>query len=209
MSYRIFMTINRGITDETPVCVYPWERPLLEEIHGAGAQPVSIEEMCSMKGVKSVAEIKLPSGGERETPNGEQAKVERAPGLREQLVAMTRVAPENDPANDVDTEWGRLLERYGMHPKVEMPVVEKVYGSLPAFRKVVRAYRGSTPPRVDPIEGMEDAGAAPDVSDELAPADMSVPQLKAALGARDIEYKKSAKREELEELLTNAITETA
>jgi hypothetical protein len=59
MLKRIFITIRRGITDATAVCVFPWEKPLIEEIHGGNATLVTIDQMCSKDGVKSVKRLKL------------------------------------------------------------------------------------------------------------------------------------------------------
>lgn len=204
MSYRIFMLINRGMTDETAVCVFPWEKPLLEEVHGAGAIPVTVDEMCSTKGVKNVRAIPMP------TASAKERVVEKAPDLRQQLEAMVRVDPEVDPFEDLDQEYGRLIERYGMHPKVEMPIVEKVFGSTAAFKRMVQPYRGSKPPKFDPIDGVEESGELPDDDDgDKAPVDMSRDELKAALKERGIQFNGNAKTDELVELLTEAIAQPA
>lgn len=200
MPYRIFMTIQRGTMDKTAVCVFPWERPILEEIHGGGAEVVGIEDMASLKGASKVVTVKLRN-----------PKAELAPDLKEQLQAMAQVDRETNPFNNLEEEFNRLAQKYGMHPEVKMPVVEKVYGSLANFRVTVRAYRADTPPKDDPMypetDLSDDAGG--EEASDLAPSDMTVPQLKTALDARGVDYPKTAKREVLEALLVEQLSEAA
>lgn len=211
MTYRIFCTVDRGMTDKTPVCVFPWEKALLQELHGGNVAEVSLDQLCSKEGVSSVRPIKLPSGGERETPEGDEKKtVEKAPGMREQLGMMARVPRDEDPFQDLDAEYARLTERYGMHPDVAMSVVEKVFGKAPAFKRLVQPYRGSKPPAVDPIDGPgDDAFEQAAALDDRAPADLEYTELKEACRARGIEFKGNAPRDELEEKLTDAIAAAA
>lgn len=122
------MNIRRGITDATPVCVFPWEKPILEEIHGGNAEPVTIDEMCSMKGFVKATKIKL------------RHSKDYPPSLREQLLLMAEVQDEDeDPMQDLDAEFGRLANKYGMHPHLPIPMVEKVYGSPNHFKIAVQS----------------------------------------------------------------------
>lgn len=190
---RIFMTIKRGITDQTAVCVFPWEKPLIEEIHGGNAIEVSIDDMCSKEGVKVVKTIKLK---ERVDLNGEAMVPEQGLDLRARLTRMTMVDPEEDPSQDPDSEYGRMQEKYGMHPELPILVVEKVYGSARQFRVCVRDFAAGRVP------DFLDDGAVDDRSeDELAPAEMTMQQLRKALKARDIPYARTDTRDKLEELL--------
>jgi hypothetical protein len=205
VTYRIFMEIDRGITDKTAVCVYPWERPLLEEVHGSGATVVTIDQMCSKDGVVSVKAIKMPTSAPDQ--DGNERVPDKAPDLRAQLTAMTRVPRDTDPFNDLGAEWGRLLEKYGMHPTVAVPVAEKVFGTAQGFRRMVQPYRASEPPAVDPIYG-QDAdldGDPAELDEDKAPADMSRDELKAALKSRGIAIKGNPSEDTLREMLTDAI----
>lgn len=205
MTYRIFMTINRGMTDETAVCVFPWERPLLEEVHASGASVVTIDAMCSKDGIASVKPIKMPTSAPDQ--DGNERHPEKAPGLREQLEAMCRVKPDDDPFGDLATEWGRLLEKYGMHPDVQVPVAEKVFATMGQWRRMIQAYRGAKPPAVDPFygDGEEVGEGEAELDQDKAPAEMTYEELKAACKSRGLEFKGNASRELLEELLTDAI----
>lgn len=198
MSYRVFMTIQRGTMDKTAVCVFPWERPILEEIHGGGAQVVGIEEMSSLKGASKVVTVKLKS-----------PKTELAPGLKEQLEAMAAVTRDDDPFHNLEEEYGRLQDKYGKHPQIDMSVTEKVFGSVMNFRSIVRAYRGNTPPKVDPLYPDTETEELEPQDEDLVPAEMSREQLKAELRRREIDYAFNAPTEKLIDMLTEAITATA
>lgn len=196
MPYRMFMTIQRGTMDKTAVCIFPWERPLLEEIHGGGAQVVTIDEMASTKGASKIVEIALKN-----------PEAEHAPSLRDQLIAMTRVARDENPFNNLDEEFNRLFDKYGKHPTVDMAVAEKVFGSAANFRRMVKDYRGDTPPKVDPL--YPDTEDDSDLDDDRAPSEMTRDELKKALTDRGIDYAKNAPVEKLVDLLTEAIAQPA
>lgn len=135
MIQKVFMLIQRGLTDRTPVCVWPWEQPILEEIHGGNAQPVTLDELCDLQGAAKVTKLKML-----------HKEAELGPSMREQYEAMVKVDPETNPLADPEAEFVRLVELYGMHVNVKMPNVEKVYGSLANFRSAMRDYaRGRTP----------------------------------------------------------------
>lgn len=197
MPYRIFMTIQRGTMDKTAVCVFPWERPILEEIHGGGAQVVEIEQMASLKGASKVVTVALKN-----------PKAKLAPDLQAQLEAMSRVERAANPFNNLEEEFNRLAQKYGMHAEVKMPVVEKVFGSPANFRMIVQAYRTDTPPKQDPMypeTDIDDDAQADTEAADLAPSEMTATQLKAALDAREVKYAARASRDELEALLTEQL----
>lgn len=139
MSRRIFCVVRRGPMDNTAVCVYPWEKPLLEHVHLNNVEEVSIEHMATQKeGVIKVEKLKL-----KHTES-------RAPDLRAQLDAMAYVDPEEDPANDPAAEFNRLAEKYGMDSQFPMPVVERIYGSFQeggAFTAKVKEFAKDRAPK--------------------------------------------------------------
>jgi len=198
MSYRIMATIRRGMTDATAVCVFPWELALMEEVHtGANASEVSIEEMSSLKGSVSVKPVKLKT--ER------QQVADKALSLEEQLRAMCRVDAEDDPKLDLDTEYHRLAEKYGMHPEVNQPVVKVVYGTPAQFRLAVKPFLGSKPPKGDIEETRAAREEQPAPEDEEKPiAEMTKAELQARLKKEKVDYPKGASLETLRDLLETA-----
>lgn len=188
MLQRIFVNVKRGLTDNTAVCVYPWEMPIMQEIHGGSVTEVSIEEMCDLKSPKSVKKLKLKN-----------PKADAPLTLRQQLEAMAKVDPEESPLQDPEGEYNRLVERYGMHLTVAVPNVEKVFGSYPGFRRALADYaKGNVPEFLDisgPIEG-----------GEKSVAEMSDKDLKAELKKAGIAFEKSDTRERLEQLYTDQVT---
>lgn len=118
MSRRIFARVRRGPMDNTAVCIFPWEMPLLQHVHQNNVEEASIEAMANQKeGVVKVERIKL-----------KHAPKHPAPDLKVQLEAMAYVDPEDDPALDPASEYNRLVEKYGMDKEFPMPVVERLYG---------------------------------------------------------------------------------
>jgi hypothetical protein len=201
---RIFMTIRRGMTDKTAVCVFPWERPLIEEIHGASAEVISIDEMCSEEGVKSVQSARKAVGLKmtRVGVDGREIKADVGLDLRGQLEAQARVAEEDDPTDNAMGEYGRMVDKYGMHPKVDMPVVERVYGGERVFRKCLREFAAGRTP-----EFLDDGGAQAEPSDEEV--EMSRDELKRKLRDRGIPFKENALQHVLERLLNEHEAEAA
>lgn len=177
---RVLLKIDRGPMEKTTVAVFPWEQPLLEEIHGSVAE-VTVAEVLDMKSPTKI----------------EMAKLKHAPAhglsMEEQTLRMLEVDPELDPMNDPDTEWARLENFYGRHPKIDLSVAEKVFGGRQQFKMWVKEFvaSGAPPDRED------DESASADV----AIADMTAKQLRARLKELGIEAAKSASRDELAEML--------
>lgn len=182
MTRRIFVTVSRGMTDKTAVCIFPWEKPILEQIHGGEVAEVSIEDLCDLKGPVKVEKnkdrLKRQDGVESEPP----------PDLRAQLEAMCAVDDEDDPVNDPEGEYGRLVDKYGMDKDVPLPVVTRVYGEFisGAFAAALKQAAGSR----------KRAGKAPD--------EMSINELRSALRAEKIDFEPTATKDELRDLLTTA-----
>lgn len=164
---RIFMTVRRGPMDATAVCVFPWEKPILEEIHGSDASVVDIESMCDIQ------------GGKVETLKFKHCPDAKSLSLADQYRAMTKVDDAANPAYNVDSEWDRLHVCYGAHRELApLSNAEKVYGNLINFRKVVRDFAaGRVPEMFDDGSGDFDGITG---SDDVPVADMSIEQLRAA-----------------------------
>lgn len=183
MTQRIFVKVNRGMTDKTIVRVYPWEKQILEMVHGQDCEPVTIDAMCDMKEAVKIEKMKLMHGNQY------------APGLRDQLIEMATVDPESDPANDPATEYNRMAEKYGMDKDMPMPVVTRLYGEFAsgAFEKALKAFQRERP------HGNLKKGERKMVAD---PEKMSVAELRDALTARGIKFDAQAAKPELIEQLT-------
>jgi hypothetical protein len=200
MLKRIFITIRRGITDATAVCVFPWEKPLIEEIHSGNATLVTIDQMCSKDGVKSVKKLKLHNTGRRDQDDKPMAP-EYAPDTRAQLEAMTNVDPDNNPMDDPAGEYARMAEKYGMHPKIELTVVEKVFGNERTFRSCMRDFAaGRTPDFL-----MEDDGE----QGEKIVAEMTAEELRVMLDGMGVKFPPKATRAKLEEIAVEAQAQQA
>jgi len=179
MSRRIFVTVGRGMTDKTPVCVFPWELRILQQIHGEVVE-VTIDQMCDLKDAVKTEKIKHT----RSMDAG--VKPDQAPTLRQQLETMAMVDPESDPVNDPEAEYIRLGDKYGMDKEIPLPVVTRVYGefSSGAFAAALKEYS----------EGVQDKG----------PDEMSINELRTKLRAEGIDFEKTATKEELRDLLATA-----
>lgn len=178
---RVFVTVDRGMTDKTSVCIFPWEKAILEQIHGGGVEEVSIDEMCDLKGAVKVEKVKHVRAMEGD------AKPEAGLTLREQLEAMARVSPDEDPTQDPEGEYSRLIDKYGQDKEVPLPVVTRVYGEYisGAFAAALKAAR-------------ESAGTSKPIDE------MNINELRAALRADKIEFDKKATKDELRDLLATA-----
>lgn len=187
---RIFMLVQRGMTDRTPVCVFPWEGPILAEIHGGNAVEVSIDELCNLQGAAKVRPIKLRH--ETSEPGKE---------MRAQFEAMAKIPPDENPLNDPEAEYGRLCERYGKHIDVDIFNVEKVFGSAGSFRRAMREYANGRVP-----EGLDVANSGPIVPGEKPMSEMTDAEIRAVLKEREIKVPKNADREVLEEIYSELAT---
>lgn len=192
MLQRIFVTVKRGLTDNTAVCIYPWEKPIMQEIHGGSVTEVSIEEMSDLKNPISVKKLKHKN-----------PKTEDAPNLRAQLEAMMKVDPEESPLQDPEGEYGRLVERYGMHLTVAVPNVEKVFGSYPNFRRALADYAKGRLPEFLDVSGPITEG------EKKSLAEMSDKEVRAALKKAGVAVEAKASREKLEQLYTDHVAEEA
>ncbi len=190
MTQRIFVTVKRGMTDETAVCVYPWEMRLLERIHGGSVKERSIDELCEMHGPvkieKNRTQIKR-EGGE---------KPDAAPDLREQLMAMARVDPDEDPTQDPAAEYNRLIDKYGMDAEISLPVVTLVYGQLDsgAFEAAMKASSGT----------VAKSKRSPAPAAEKPIEQMTLNELRAKLKEAGIDFDISATKAQLADLLATA-----
>lgn len=173
MSRRIFVRVNRGMTDATAVCIYPWERDVLQLVHGQDCEEVTIDQMCSMKDVVRVEKVKLNHSNQF------------PPSLREQLIAMATVDPEADPALEPESEYGRMVEKYGMDKDLPIPCVTRVYGeySSGAFTAKLRKYAEE---------------AAPPITVDT----MTVSEIRDELKRRGIRFPPEANKTVLRELLS-------
>lgn len=180
---RIFVTVSRGMTDKTAVCIFPWEMAILSQIHGGDVEEVSIDSMCSLKGA-----VKVQKNSYKRSYEGE---AEVAPKLREQLEAMARVPDDESPLDDPESEYGRLVDKYGMDKEIPLPVVTRVYGEFMsgAFAAALKQAQEAAP---------ESRGL------EKPIAEMSINELRGELGRLGIDYDKTATKVELLDLLETA-----
>lgn len=185
-----FLLVDKGPMTKTLVCVFPWERYLLEEIHGAGAIPVTIDELCDLQGGK-VRKIKLNPQGRRDV-DGKVLQPEEGLTLRAQYERMVEVDPDDSPANDVQGEWNRLIAVYGKHPTTDTTVAEKVFANVRVFRTCVRDFVNGIVPEM--LRDIDD-------DDDRPVETMTARELKQALTERGIEFKGNASREDLLALL--------
>lgn len=177
MSRRVFVTVNRGMTDSTSVCVFPWEVDILKLVHGDGVEEVTIDKMCEIKGAVRVEKLKQKHSNVA------------PPSLREQLEAMTYVDPEQDPANDPAAEFERLAVKYGMDKEMPMSCVERVYGQFTsgAFESKLKQFAKDRAP-APAVQGAEDG-------EELA--SLTREELREACRERGIPFKATESAEAL------------
>jgi hypothetical protein len=189
MSRRIFVTVSRGMTDKTAVCVYQWEVEILALVHGQEIKEVSIDEMSVMKeGVIKVEKQKL-----------KHAKV-RPPELRHQLEIMAYVEQDEDPANDPAGEYARLADKYGMDKELPIPCVTRVYGefSSGAFTARLKECAKDRLPKPAFLKAVDEGL-------DKAPDQMTVGELREALDERGIEWGAREGRAALREKLEGAL----
>lgn len=191
MTIRIFLNVKRGITDATAVCVYPWEKRILEHVHGQDVQDVSIDEMANQKdGVIRREKVKFKYDG---MPG---------PDLRQQLEGMAYVDPEEDPAIDPAAEYNRLADKYGGDKDFPMLVVERIYGQFDSggFTKVLAEHAKERVPKPAHLKASGEGLVKP-------PNKMNVGEIREALDARGIEWDASEGKVALREKLEGALVE--
>lgn len=191
MSRRIFAVIERGMTDKTAVCVYPWELPILQLVHGGAVEQKSIDELCRVKdGVVKV-----------EKQRTKHSKVV-PPDLRQQYEIMAYVDQDEDPANDPAAEYERLANKYGMDKELPIACVTRVYGeySSGAFERTLKEHAEDRPDKPTFLK-------AADEGLDKAPEQMSVKELREALNERDIEWKATESKQTLIDRLTGVLVE--
>lgn len=189
MSRRIFVNVRRGPMDNTAICVFPWELPILERVHLNSVEEVTIDQVANPKDkAVKVEKLKLKH---TEVP---------APDVRSQLEAMVYVDPENDPVNDPAAEYARLADKYGMDKDFPMPVVERVYGdpSTGAFEAKLREYAEDRAEKPTFLRAIDEGLSK-------SPQDMTVKDLREALKERGIKWKVTEGREALAEKLEAAL----
>lgn len=191
MTSRIFLNVKRGMTDATAVCVYPWEKAILEMVHGQDVQEVTIEQMAEVRdGVIKKEKIKFKYDGRP------------GPDLRQQLEAMAYVDPEEDPALDPTAEYGRLAEKYGMDKEFPMFMIERVYGRIEsgAFEKVLQEHAKERTPKPAHLKAADEGLLK-------APNKMNVGELREALTARGVDWETSEGKKDLLEKLEGVLVE--
>lgn len=171
MSRRIFAVIERGMTDKTAVCVFPWELPILQLVHGGAVEEKSIDELCDLKGAVKVEKQKT-----------KHSKVV-PPDLRAQYEIMAYVEPDEDPANDPGGEYERMANKYGMDKELPIACVTRVYGEFTsgAFTRLLEEHREDRMPRPAALKARDEGlGKSPD--------QMSIGELREALKERGIPW---------------------
>ena len=188
MSRRVFVTVSRGMTDKTAVCVFPWEIDILSLVHGQEIKEVSIDQMSDMQGAVKVEKHKL-----------KHSKVQ-PPELRHQLEIMAYVEPDEDPANDPAAEYSRMVDKYGMDKELPIPCVARVYGefSSGAFTAKLKEHARESLPKPAALKAADEGlGKAPD--------QMTVKELRDALTEREVPWKVTETKAQLIEKLEGVL----
>jgi hypothetical protein len=172
---RVIATVDKGMTDKPMVCVFPWEIPLLEVIHGDGSVLVQeIDDLTDFGAKAIVQRIKL------------KHTEEHAPDLRQQLINFCNELPDGiEPFDDPRSEYDRMANVYGMHPEVKQSIVENVYGRYDSgnFAKMVRSVADAH--NAEEVESEGGTGKAdPDAVDGMSGADV-----REALAKREVSFK--------------------
>ena len=189
MSRRMFVQISRGMTDKTMACIFPWEKPVLELVHGEVVADVTIDQMCDMG---------KPLTIERQRLNHSE---NYAPDLRAQLEAMVLVPPNEDPVLDPAREYNRVAEKYGMDREFPIPCIERIYGQLGsgAFTAKVNEFHAESV-RLDKEEGRAGKVLSPGKAMEKSPDLMSVADLRDRLTHFNVRFDPQLTKAELVEL---------
>lgn len=175
---QILVIVRRGITDSTPVLVYPWEVPILEIVHGEGnveeAGGAETERWLERTGVHQPRDtvIEMHGGGEQ-------------------------VRESYDPTVDIAAEYGRMGEKYGMHSEVAVANVEYVYGQFKTgqFEAAV----------LENIPDSMRAGREAAIMNAGGADQLTGAQVRSALDSRKIKYKRTGSLSSLRQLLNQAI----
>jgi len=172
LSRRVFVTVSRGMTDKTAVCVFPWELDILSLVHGQEIKEVTIDQMCDLQGAVKVEKQKM-----------KHSKVV-PPDLRSQFEIMAYVDPEEDPALDPAAEYERMANKYGMDKELPIACVTRVYGefSSGAFTSRLEKFAKDRLPKPAALK-------AADEGLDKAPNQMSIGELRDALKEREIHWK--------------------
>lgn len=189
MSRRICVVIERGMTDKTAKWVFPWERAILELIHGGNVEEKTIDELCKVKeGVVKVEKVKQ-----------KHSKV-APPSLREQYELQAYVDPENDPVNDPVGEYERLANLYGMDKDLPIACVTRVYGefSSGAFTAALKEHAGDNAPRPKVLDSNDEHAG-------VDPSQLSREDLRKELSERGIKWLATDSRAALQEKLEAAL----
>lgn len=181
MTKRIFVNVSRGMTDKTAVCIFPWEKQLLEHIHGGEVEETTIAAMCALGDAVKVQKnaFKRADGEVSET----------APTLKQQLEAMIVVPDDEDPLQDPEAEYSRLVDKYGMDKDMPLPVVSRVYGELNSGA-FAAALKDTAKANAKP------SGKSPD--------EMSINELRTELRRQSVDFDPTSTKEELRDLLATA-----
>jgi hypothetical protein len=177
---QVLVTVRRGLTDSTPVMVYPWEVPILEIIHGEGniieENNAETERWLKRTGVNVPRDtvVELHAGG-------------------------TKVTEAYDPSIDIAAEFLRMQQKYGMHADMPQSNVEFVYGALKTgqFEAAV-------------LENLPEelrAGREARILREGGAEQLSGAQVRAALDQRKVPFKRTASLSTLRALLNAELEE--
>jgi hypothetical protein len=198
VSARVFALITRGMTDKTAVCVFPWELPILQLIHGGGVEEVQLEDLNNVNdGAMKIERLRFKKRAEY------PGHIPAMPlDLRAQLEVMQWVDPDEDPANDPMAEYGRLAEKYGMDKELPLACVTRVYGEFNsgAFEAKVKEFGKISLPKPTALRARDEGLGK-------SPNQMSVSELRIALSERAVEWTAKDNKQALVEKLSGALVE--
>lgn len=177
---QVLVTVRRGLTDSTPVLVYPWEVPILERIHGEGN--VNEENTKETERWLRLTGVNQPSDTVKETHGGQ-----------------IKTIPAYDPSIDIAAEYMRMVNKYGMDPDRPMPVVEFCYG-LARSGQFEAAVLENIPEELR-------AGRVARILREGGADSLSGAEIRSALDQRKIVFKRTASLSTLRSLLNDALGE--
>lgn len=171
---QVLVRVRRGITDDTPTLVFPWEVPILEAVHGEG-NVIEADERETMKWLEMTG-VHQPKDTTMELHGGSKKVIEMY-----------------DPSMDIGSEYVRLQNKYGMHFEKPIFYVEDVYGPL-RNGQFEAAVLENIP------EGARE-GRMTRILAEGGADTMNGAQVRAALDLRKIKYKRTGSLTSLRALL--------